>query len=125
MERLFEEGALDVFFTPIQMKKNRPGVMMSFLCRQGQLDQLAQLLLGETSAIGLRYYREDRIVLQRRIVEQQTDFGPVRFKQVIDHSGKVLRASPEYEDCRRIARERGIPCREVMEQLQRKGLSET
>ena len=125
MERLLEEGALDVFFTPIQMKKNRPGVMLSFLCRPQQLDQLAQLLLTETSAIGLRYYRADRIVLQRRIVELQSEYGPVRFKEVIDTGGNVLRASPEYEDCRRIAREKGIPCREVMERLQRKGASET
>lgn len=124
MERLFEEGALDVYFTPIQMKKNRPGVTVSFLCCPGQLDHLSQLLLRETSAIGLRYYKADRIVLQRRIVEQQTEFGPVRFKQVIDSGGKVLRASPEYEDCRLIARKMGLPCREVMERLQRTGVTE-
>jgi uncharacterized protein (TIGR00299 family) protein len=125
MERLFEEGALDVFFTPIQMKKNRPGVMMSFLCFPEQFDQLAKVLLSETSAIGLRYYRADRIILQRQIAEQQTEFGAVRFKQVFDNSDKFLRASPEYEDCRRIAREKGIPCREVMERLQGKGAAET
>lgn len=117
MERLLEEGALDVFFTPIQMKKGRPGVMMSFLCRPEQFDRLAGLLLTETSAIGLRYYRADRMVLQRQMVEQQTEFGTVRFKQVYDKSGELLRRSPEYEDCRRIAREGGIPCREVMERL--------
>ena len=99
--------------------------MVSFLCRPQQLDQLAQLLLTETSAIGLRYYRADRIILQRRIVEQQTEFGTVPFKQVIDSGGEVLRTSPEYEDCRRIAREKGIPCREVMERLHRRGASET
>lgn len=115
MERLLEEGALDVYVTSIQMKKNRPGVMVSFLCRPEQLDQLSQLLLAETSAIGLRYYRADRIVLQRRIIERQTGFGTVRYKQVFDSSGSMLRESPEYEDCRRIAREKGIPCREVME----------
>ena len=125
MERLLEEGALDVFFTPIQMKKGRPAVMVSFLCRPEQLDQLAQLLLVETSAIGLRYYRADRVVLQRRVVEQQTEFGSVRFKQVFDRSGNVLRASPEYEDCRRIAREKEIPCRDIMERLQRGGVTET
>lgn len=125
MERLFEEGALDVFFTPIQMKKVRPGVKVSFLCRPEQLDRLSRLLLTETSAIGLRYYRADRITLQRRIVEQRTEFGIVRFKQVIDGSGQLLRISPEYEDCRRIARENEIPCREVMERLQRTGASET
>lgn len=125
MERLFEEGALDVFFTPVQMKKVRPGVKVSFLCRPEQLDRLSGLLLTETSAIGLRYYRADRIILQRRLVEQQTEFGVVRFKQVIDGSGQLLRKSAEYEDCRRIARENGIPCREVMERLQRTGASET
>jgi len=125
MERLLEEGALDVFFTSIQMKKNRPGVMVSFLCHQNQLDRLARLLLVETSAIGLRYYRADRIIMQRRVVEQQTEFGTVRFKQVMDSSGKVLRSAPEYEDCRRIAREKGIPCREIMARLQCRGASET
>jgi len=118
MERLLEEGALDVFFTPIQMKKNRPGVMVSFLCHHDQLDRLSGMLLVETSAIGLRYYRVDRIVMPRRVVEQQTEFGPVRFKQVIDADGKILRASPEYDDCRRIAREQGLPCRDVMARLQ-------
>jgi uncharacterized protein (DUF111 family) len=125
MERLFEVGALDVFYIPIQMKKNRPGVMVSFLCRPEQLDLLSQVLLTETSAIGLRYYRADRIILERVILEQQTEFGPVRFKQVSDNSGKVLRALPEYEDCRRIARDRGIPCRNVMDRLHFKGVSET
>ena len=125
MERLLEEGALDVFFTPIQMKKNRPGVMVSFLCRRGQLERLSGLLLGETSAIGLRYYRADRIIMPRRVVEQQTEFGPVRFKQVMDADGKILRAAPEYDDCRRIAREHGVPCRDVMARLQRGGVSES
>jgi uncharacterized protein (TIGR00299 family) protein len=124
MERLFVEGALDVYFTSIQMKKNRPGVMVSFLCRPQQLEQLAHLLLTETSAIGLRYYRADRIILQRQIVELQTGYGSVRFKQVIDNNGVVMRTSPEYEDCRRIAREKNIPCQEVMTRLQGHGVTE-
>lgn len=125
MERLLDEGALDAFFTPIQMKKNRPGVMLSFLCRPEMLDQLARLMLTETSAIGLRWHRADRIILQRRIVELETEFGPVRFKEVMDGNGERLRTFPEYEDCRRIARERKIPCREVMERLLFKGAYET
>ena len=124
MERLFEGGALEVFFTPIQMKKNRPGVMISFLCLPEQLEQLAGLLLIETSAIGLRHYRADRTILRRQIVEMQTEFGPVRFKQVYDNNGDVMRTTPEYEDCRRIAREKGIPCQEVMLHLQQSGVSE-
>lgn len=124
MERLFEAGALDVFFTPIQMKKNRPGVMVSFLCTPPQLERLAGLLLTETSAIGLRSYRADRIILRREIVDVQTGFGPVRFKQIFDSSGAVMRSTPEYEDCRRIARERDIPCQEVMMRLQQRGVAE-
>jgi uncharacterized protein (TIGR00299 family) protein len=125
MERLFEEGALEVYFTSIQMKKNRPGVMVSFLCKPQQLERLAHLLLTETSAIGLRYYRVDRIILQRQSVELQTEFGAVRFKQVFDNNGAVMRSSPEYEDCRRIAREKNIPCQEVMMRLQCRGVTET
>ncbi|HIJ89039.1 MAG TPA: nickel pincer cofactor biosynthesis protein LarC [Desulfuromonadales bacterium] len=124
MERLFEEGALDLFFTPIQMKKNRPGVMVSFLCTSQHLERLAGLLLTETSAIGLRYYRASRIILRREIVELQTGFGPVRFKQIFDTNGAVMRTTPEYEDCRRIARERELPCQEVMMRLQVSGVSE-
>jgi uncharacterized protein (TIGR00299 family) protein len=116
MERLLEEGALDVFFSPVQMKKNRPATQLSFLCRPQQLDSLARLVLAETSAIGLRHYPAGRIILERRVEERQTPFGPVRFKLVFDN-GLLLRAAPEYEECRRIARERGIPCREVMEQV--------
>jgi uncharacterized protein (DUF111 family) len=125
MERLFEAGALDVFFTSIQMKKNRPGVMVSFLCTPHQLDLLAELLLTETSAIGLRYYRAERIILRRQLLERQTEFGAVRFKQIFDNNGKIIRTTPEYEDCRRIAREQELPCQEVMMRLQGSGVSET
>lgn len=72
MERLLEEGALDVFFTPIQMKKNRPATLLSFLCRPEQLQGLAHLALAETSAIGLRYHHAARITLQRSVEERKT-----------------------------------------------------
>ncbi|MBC7962668.1 MAG: nickel pincer cofactor biosynthesis protein LarC [Steroidobacteraceae bacterium] len=124
MERLLEQGALDVCFTPIQMKKNRPAAMLSFLCRQEQLEPLTRIVLSETSAIGLRHYRADRTVLERRIVALPTEFGPLRFKQVFDRDGNMLRAAPEYEDCRRIALELGIACREVMVRVQSTGVSE-
>ena len=117
MERLLEEGALDVFFTPIQMKKNRPAVMLSLLCHPEQRVLLADIVLTETSAIGLRHYRANRIVLERRIVDQETEFGPVRGKQVFDRYGTLLRTALEYEDCRRIARERGIPLQKIISVL--------
>jgi uncharacterized protein (TIGR00299 family) protein len=114
MERLQEAGALDVYFTQIQMKKNRPAVMLSFLCSPEQLDLLAEIVLTETSSIGLRHYRTTRIVLERQIVERQTEFGPVRLKEVFGRDGMLLRAAPEYEDCRLIARERGIPLQTII-----------
>ncbi|MBI5483009.1 MAG: nickel pincer cofactor biosynthesis protein LarC [Deltaproteobacteria bacterium] len=124
MERLLEAGALDVFFTPIQMKKNRPGVLFSLLCHPAQLNQLAEIVLTETSAIGLRHYRADRIAMQRRIVEKDTELGAVRFKQVFGSGGELLRVTPEYDDCRRIAREKQIPCQEVMAMMQSVGVPE-
>lgn len=113
MERLLEEGALDVFFTPIQMKKNRPATQLSFLCRPEKLDSLARLVLSETSAIGLRHYPVDRITLERRIEERETPFGRMRFKLVFEN-GRLLRVAPEYEECRRVARERGMPLQDVL-----------
>ena len=113
MERLLEEGALDVFFTPIQMKKNRPATQLSFLCRPEQLEILARLVLSETSTIGLRHYPVRRITLERRIEERETTFGPMRFKLVFDN-GRLLRVAPEYEECRRVARERGIALQDVL-----------
>lgn len=113
MDLLLEGGALDVFFTPIQMKKNRPGVQLSFLCRRELLDNLCRLVLTETSAIGLRHYPVGRMILERRIEVKSTPLGPVRFKLVFEN-GSLLRSAPEYEDCRRIARERDIPLQEVM-----------
>ena len=113
-EQLLEKGALDAWLVPIQMKKGRPGVLLSFLCRPPDLERLAALLMSETGALGVRYSLQRRIVQPRRIEERQTPFGPVRFK--VAEGGE----KPEYEDCRRIARERGIPCRDVMQQLLQK-----
>lgn len=120
MERLFDAGALDVFFTSIQMKKNRPAVMLSLLCPPEQLDRLAEIVLTETSAIGVRHYRTARIVLERRIVERETGCGTVRFKEVFGRSGTLLRSTPEYEDCRRIARESGVPLQRVQQTIEEK-----
>lgn len=118
MERLFEAGALDVFFTPIQMKKLRPATQLSFLCLPEQLDRLSTLVLSETSAIGLRHYPVGRIKLERLVEEKDTVFGPVRFKIISDNVG-VMRVTPEYDDCQRVAREQGIPLQRVMLELSR------
>ena len=122
MERLFEEGALDVFFTPIQMKKNRPATKLSFLCRPELLERLAILALTETSAIGVRHYVADRLTLERRNEERLTPFGNMNCK-LIFHDNQLLRITPEYEECRRVAGELGIPLREVLETLAKLGQS--
>jgi uncharacterized protein (TIGR00299 family) protein len=122
MERLLESGALDVFFTPIQMKKNRPGVKLSFLCRPDLLERLSLLVLKETSAIGVRHYPVSRITLERRMEELETPFGPLPFK-LLFHDGRQLRAAPEYEACRRVARERGVSLQEVMGIVSRTAVS--
>jgi pyridinium-3,5-bisthiocarboxylic acid mononucleotide nickel chelatase len=116
-ELLLESGALDVWLAPVQMKKGRPGTVLSFLCAPPDLERLAALLMAETGTLGVRYSSLRRIVQSRRIEARDTQFGPVRFK--VGEFGE----KPEYEDCRRIARERGIPCRDIMQQLLHKDKS--
>jgi pyridinium-3,5-bisthiocarboxylic acid mononucleotide nickel chelatase len=112
MERLLAEGALDVFFTPAQMKKNRPGVLITVLCRSHQTAALARLLLAETGSLGCRFHVAHRLEMERSFEEVATPFGLVRVKVgVLD--GQELAASPEFEDCRRLALEHGVPWREV------------
>jgi hypothetical protein len=113
-ELLLESGALDVWLIPVQMKKGRPGTVLSFLCAPVDLVRLAALVMAETGTLGVRYTSPRRIAQSRRIEERDTMFGPVRFK-VSEYGEK-----PEYEDCRRIARDRGIPCRDIMQQLSQK-----
>jgi uncharacterized protein (TIGR00299 family) protein len=112
MERLFTAGALDVYLTPVQMKKNRPGVVLSVTCPPAQAEALAALVFAETTTIGLRRQEVQRWALARERVEVETPYGAVGVK-VARLGGKVMTASPEYEDCRRLALERGVPLKEV------------
>lgn len=112
MERLLEAGALDVYFTPVQMKKNRPGTLVTLLCRRGQLEQLAGVLLTESGSLGCRYHAAARFEAEREILEVPTAFGNVRIKRArLD--GRPLAAAPEFEDCRRLALASGVPWRDV------------
>ena len=112
MERLLAAGALDVYFTPVQMKKNRPGTLVTLLCRRSQLEDLAGLLLTESGSLGCRYHSAARLEAEREILQVETAFGTVRVKQArLD--GRPLAAAPEFEDCRRLALASGIPWREV------------
>ena len=109
MGRLLEAGALDVMLTPVQMKKNRPGVMLSVVARPEQQEDLARILFLETSTLGLRIHGAERRVQARKIVDVQTAHGSVRVK--VSEAGSF---APEYEDCRRIAAESGIPLKQIV-----------
>ena len=113
VERALEAGALDVFSTPAQMKKNRPGQLVTVLARPETADRLIALLFEETTTIGVRVSEASRRCLEREWVTVETSFGPVRIK-LARASGRVLNATPEYEDCRRIAAERGVAHKQVM-----------
>ncbi len=112
-ERLMELGVLDAWFTPIQMKKNRPATMLSVLVGRELVDKAAELILKETSTLGIRRRPVRRYEAEREVVEVDTEFGkvPVKLKKL---EGKVVQVAPEYEACRKIARETGVPLADVM-----------
>jgi uncharacterized protein (TIGR00299 family) protein len=112
MERLLEAGALDVYFTAVQMKKSRPGTLVTVLCRPPQLEALAGLLLVESGSLGCRYHLTSRFEAEREIVEVATAFGTVRVKRA-RFQGRLFAAAPEFDDCRRLALAAGVPWREV------------
>ena len=111
MERLFEAGALDVFTAPIGVKKNRPGIMFTVLCKQEQRDALLSCLFRHTGTLGVRETLCPRYTLRRSLRTVETEAGPVRVK--IAEGFGVRREKPEYEDLARIARERGISLRQA------------
>jgi pyridinium-3,5-bisthiocarboxylic acid mononucleotide nickel chelatase len=115
MERALEQGALDAFSIPVQMKKNRPGMLMTVLCRTEDAPKLTQLLFAETSTLGVRHREERREILARKLVTVNTRWGDVRFK-VASRNGTVTNCAPEYEDCRRIAAEHHVPLKTVMQE---------
>ena len=113
MERLFEAGALDVSLQNIQMKKNRPGFLLRVLARPAQRRELAELLFSESSAIGVRTQDFDRLVLPRSSRRVATPFGRIGVKVVELGDGRV-EVSAEYDDCKRAARRKGVPLRDVI-----------
>jgi uncharacterized protein (TIGR00299 family) protein len=112
MARLFDAGGLDVFLSPIQMKKNRPGTLLRALCRPGDADGLISILFAETSTLGVRQQLVMRQCLARTIHTVRTTYGPVRVK-VARWGETQMKAAPEYDDCRKLAEMRGISLREV------------
>lgn len=114
MERAFAAGALDVFFAPIQMKKNRPATLLSVLCPPDRADALAALLFRETGTFGIRAREQRRYTLARSWRTVATEFGDVRLKAGA-WQGEEVTVAPEYEDCKRAAQAHGVPLRRVYE----------
>lgn len=113
MERAFELGALDCYFTPIQMKKNRPGVLLSVLCSALQKETIARMLFTETTTLGIRSYEVERRALERQVVRVETQYGPIDVK-VARMNGHVVNEMPEYEQCRAAAVTANVPLRTVV-----------
>ncbi len=118
MERLFEEGALDVAWIPVQMKKNRPGTLLQVLCRSDVLTRIAGCILCETTSLGVRYHEAGRFILERDQVLLESSFGSICVKRIRYPEGEV-RLVPEFEVCRRIAIEKKIPLRTVYDTVTR------
>ncbi|RZB36199.1 MAG: pyridinium-3,5-bisthiocarboxylic acid mononucleotide nickel chelatase [Desulfobacteraceae bacterium Eth-SRB2] len=116
MDRLFEEGALDVYWIPIFMKKNRPGTMVQVLCRRNRKDVLINCILSETSSLGVRYYDAKRCMLPRESAIMKTAYGEIQVKRIIEAGGGV-RIVPEYEVCKKIALEKNLPIRMVYDTI--------
>jgi hypothetical protein len=112
MERLLGAGALDVFYTPIQMKKNRPGTLLTIIAAPDARARLTGIVFRETTTIGVRYREMVRECLDRETVAVETPYGAVTIK-VARRNGEVLNASPEFDDCARLAAERGVPVKDV------------
>jgi len=120
LERLLERGALDAWLTPVIMKRSRPGVVLTALCEPGRVADLSRLLFEESSTIGVRWTAYQRARLDREMVRLDTAHGPVTFK-VSRLDGRVITVTPEFEEIRRIARDRGLAVREVLEQARTEG----
>ena len=113
-ERALASGAVDVMLAPVIMKKGRPGTLVTVLCNEPEAEILEDLLLRETSTLGVRVRSERRICLERRLVSVETPFGNIRVK-VGARDGEELNVAPEFEDCRAAAQEHGVPVKQVMQ----------
>jgi len=112
MDRLFDAGALDVVFCPVQMKKNRPGIQIQVMGRPDQKDTLMDILFRESSTLGIRFRYTQRMVLQRSVAEVESPWGKIKVKKVLERDGSPF-FLPEYEACREVALKTNRPLREI------------
>lgn len=121
MDRLFEEGAIDVYLIPVYMKKNRPGTMIQVLCMENRKKSIINRILSETTSLGVRYYDVQRFKLARENITIKTSYGDVQIKRIKAPNGSV-RLVPEYEVCKKIAIERGIPLKIVYDTISKEAV---
>jgi pyridinium-3,5-bisthiocarboxylic acid mononucleotide nickel chelatase len=112
MDALYDAGALDVFYAPVQMKKSRPGTLVTAIAHPDRRDAIAARLFAETTTIGVRYHEMERERLDRELRTIETPVGPIRFK-LASRAGRIVNASPEFDDCARAATEHRLPIKEV------------
>lgn len=113
MEKALAAGALDVFYTPVQMKKNRPGVLVTLLCNLSDRARMTDLIFSETTTLGVRYRNEQREILRREHLAVETEFGSIRIKIARAQDGRLMNFAPEFEDCRAAAELHQVPIRQV------------
>jgi uncharacterized protein (DUF111 family) len=118
LERALAAGALDVYTTPVQMKKNRPGTLLTVLCKPTDTNALMSLVFAETTTLGVRTYRSQRRTLPRETVNVHTQYGDVHIK-LSRVNGRIRHVAPEYEDCRKLASEKNVPLQQVISEALR------
>src|SRR5579863_2003574 len=118
LERALAAGALDVYTSPVQMKKSRPGTLLTLLCKPSDTNALMSLVFAETTTLGARTYRAQRRTLPRETVNVHTQYGDVQIK-LSRVNGSIRHVAPEYEDCRKLAAERNVPLQQVIQEALR------
>ena len=114
MKKLYHDGALDIYTESIYMKKNRPAIKLCILCKEKDLNKFIDLIILETSTFGVRYSKYNRVILDRKFTKIETEYGKVTVKLGY-YNGKLIRVTPEYEDCKVIAETMNIPLNYVYE----------
>ncbi|HPU42393.1 MAG TPA: DUF111 family protein, partial [Acetivibrio clariflavus] len=120
LDKLFEAGALDVYYTPVYMKKNRPAVELTVLCSEDKEQAVVDIILKETTTLGIRKTFAERYKMDREIVKVSTRYGDVKVK--VSKFGEFKKFAPEYEDCREIALNKKVPLWEVYNEVYKKGI---
>lgn len=118
LDLLFEHGANDVYYSPIYMKKNRPGVMLQVLCSASLLDTMKEIIFRETTTLGIRYYPLTVHRLERRFMKVSTELGDVTVK-IGSYQGQMMQWAPEYEECKQLAQQHRLPLKTVYDIVRR------